>query len=72
VPIKIHAAKMGRHEKKRKVVLLFQVEWEEFPDPISFTWEPRENLSGYAALVDAFVDAWKADGKPWPPAAGAG
>jgi hypothetical protein len=71
VPKVIHAAKMGRPVNKRKAVELFQVEWEDFPDPISFTWEPRENLSGYAALVDAFVDAWKAAGKAWPPAAGA-
>jgi hypothetical protein len=69
VPKAIHGAKMGRPANKRKAVELFQVEWEDFPDPISFTWEPRENLSGYVALVDAFVDAWRADGNPWPPTA---
>jgi hypothetical protein len=58
----------GTAQGKTGTHTLYLVEWDDFPDSIDFMRKPRANFGEHAALTDAFVAAWRAAGKPWPPA----
>jgi hypothetical protein len=58
----------GTAQGKTGTHTLYLVEWDDFPNSIDFMREPRDNFGEHAALTDAFVIAWRAAGKPWPPA----
>jgi hypothetical protein len=58
----------GTAHGKTSTHMLYLVKWDDFPNSIDFMREPRANFDEHAALADAFVTAWRAAGKPWPPA----
>lgn len=52
--------------KPKNKPLEFLIEWENFPDCESFTWEPVKNLPNNHSMIWAFKEQWVADGKRWP------
>jgi hypothetical protein len=58
----------GTAQDKTGTHTLYLVEWDDFSNLIDFMREPRANFGEHAVLTDAFVTAWRAAGKPWPPA----
>lgn len=44
----------------------FLVEWQDFPDPENFTWEPRNHLPNDKDAITAFKEKWIQEGKKWP------
>lgn len=46
--------------------LEFNIEWENFPSPEHFTWEPIKNLPNDMDKIVAFKESWIACGKDWP------
>lgn len=66
-PKSVHGVKTGMSSDGGRATTLYLVEWENFPSPTDFTWEPRANFGQHFRLADAFAAQWKEDNKPWPP-----
>mmetsp|Transcript_14349 Transcript_14349/g.35840 ORF Transcript_14349/g.35840 Transcript_14349/m.35840 type:complete len:148 (+) Transcript_14349:55-498(+) len=61
---KVHGVRKPDTTNKRP--LQFLIEWEGFPDPDAFTWEPVRNLPHNLHLLREFKESWIAAGKRWP------
>lgn len=59
----VHAIHDVRSNSRR---LEFLIEWKDFPEEDSFTWEPTKNLPNDKEMIKEFKAAWLEKGKSWP------
>lgn len=43
----------------------FLLEWVDFPDPATFTWEPVRNLPNNLDMLHQFKEQYIKDGERW-------